>query len=484
MKLIIQIPCYNEENALPVTLKDLPRQVEGFDAVEWLLIDDGSKDRSIEVAKRHGVDHIVKFNQNKGLSEAFLRGLDACVKLGADVIVNTDADNQYNAADIPKLVQPILSGDAEIVIGARPIAEIEHFSPIKKMLQKLGSWAVRRLSYTRVPDAPSGFRAISKEAALKLNVFNSYTYTLETIIQAGNKNIVTTSVPIRVNGNLRPSKLVKSISAYVSNSIVTILRIFIVYRPFKSFMNIGLILFGIGLAIGLRFVYFYLQGNGTGHVQSVVLAGVLLGFGFQTIITAFLADLLAVNRRLEEDIQQRVKQQEARERDARMFDRIAARVRDSFGAENLRDSATGLYSRRFADRLLEEETRRLENRNAPVSLALLHVNNLSAVAEAHGNEAAALALQTISRMIRGGIRHEDIACRYEEHLFLLIFPNMPGRVGQTRARALKDQLERADISVQGARMPLSLACGVGSLPENGPDVWDALKAAQRALSAD
>ena len=307
MKLIIQIPCYNEEETLPITLQDLPRQVEGFDKVEWLVINDGSTDRTVEVAKEHGVDHIVNLNQNKGLAEVFRRGLDACVKLGADVIVNTDADNQYNAKDIPKLVQPILEKKADIVVGARPITEIPHFSPIKKLLQKLGSWVVRRLSYADIPDAPSGFRAISREAAMKLNVFNSYTYTLETLIQAGNKNIAIASVPIRVNEDLRPSKLVKSISSYITNSLITLVRIFIIYRPFKTFMSLGILLFFIGLLLGLRFLYFYFTGGGVGHVQSLILAGVLLGFGFQTMLVAFLADLLAANRMLIEDVQNRLK---------------------------------------------------------------------------------------------------------------------------------------------------------------------------------
>ena len=315
MKLIIQMPCYNEEKTLPLSLKELPRQVEGFETVEWLLIDDGSTDRSVEVAKECGVDHIVSLKQNKGLAAVFLRGLEACVRLGADVIVNTDADNQYNAEDIPKLVRPILEKKAEIVIGARPITDIPHFSPIKKILQKLGSWVVRRFSYTDIPDAPSGFRAISREAAMKLNVFNTYTYTLETIIQAGNKNIAMTSVPIRVNRDLRPSKLVKSIYGYIENSLITIIRIFVVYRPFKTFMSLGLFFLLIGTAIGLRFVYFLLTGSGVGHIQSVILAGVFLGFGFQTILVSFLADLLAVNRRLLEDVQYRIRKLETKKQD-------------------------------------------------------------------------------------------------------------------------------------------------------------------------
>ena len=311
MKLIIQIPCYNEEKTLPITLKELPREVPGFDKVEWLIIDDGSTDRTVEVAKAHGVDYIVRHPKNLGLARAFMTGLDACLKLGADVIVNTDADNQYYAADISKLVQPILEGKAEMVIGARPIEKIKHFSPIKKFLQKLGSWVVRIVSRTDVPDAPSGFRAISREAALKLNVFSEYTYTIETIIQAGQKNMAVVSVPIRVNDEfLRPSRLVKSIPSYIKKSIETIIRIFVVYRPFRFFFTIGLTLFILGFLLGLRFLYYYFTGEGKGHVQSVILSGVLLGMGFQTILVAFLADLLAVNRKLLEEVQYRLRKRE------------------------------------------------------------------------------------------------------------------------------------------------------------------------------
>ena len=231
-----------------------------------------------------------------------MSGLEACLRLGADVIVNTDADNQYNADDIPALTLPILQNRAEIVVGARPIATIEHFSLAKKLLQKLGSWVVRIASKTNIPDAPSGFRAMSRAAAQRLIVFNDYTYTLETIIQAGQKNISITSVPIRVNGDLRPSRLVKSIPSYIKRSIFTIVRIFIIYRPFSFFGTIGSVLFGIGFLIGLRFLWHYMQGNGDGHVQSLILASVLLGMGFQTLLVAFVADLLAANRKLLEDI--------------------------------------------------------------------------------------------------------------------------------------------------------------------------------------
>lgn len=302
MKLIIQIPCFNEGQTLSTTLLALPRIVAGFSSVEWLIIDDGSEDDTIAVAKAHGVDHIICHTGNKGLARAFMTGLDACLRLGADIIVNTDADNQYNADDIPALTQPILQQRSELVIGARPISSIEHFSPIKKILQSLGSWVVRVASKTKVPDAPSGFRAMSRMAAQRLMVFNDYTYTLETIIQAGQKNITVSSVPIRVNEELRPSRLVKSIPSYIKRSIITIIRIFVIYRPFSFFCTIGAVLFGAGFLIGLRFLWEYLHGQGEGHIQSLIMASVLLGMGFQTLLIAFVADLLSANRKLLEDI--------------------------------------------------------------------------------------------------------------------------------------------------------------------------------------
>jgi glycosyltransferase involved in cell wall biosynthesis len=312
MKLIIQIPCYNEAATLPVTLKALPRQVNGFDRVEWLIINDGSTDNTLEVAKASGADHIVSFAKNQGLARVFMAGLDACIKLGADVIVNTDADNQYDARDISLLTTPILEKKADLVVGARPIFKMKHFPLIKKRLQKLGSWVVRRVSKTEIPDAPSGFRAMSREAALRLNVFSDYTYTLETIIQAGQKNMAIISVPIRVNADLRPSRLVKSILSYVSKSIITIVRIFVVYKPFRFFASIGALLFSAGVVIGLRFLYYFFRDGGAGHVQSLIFASILLGIGFQTMLVAFLADLLAVNRRLMEDVQFRLRNIESR----------------------------------------------------------------------------------------------------------------------------------------------------------------------------
>ncbi|MDD5284656.1 MAG: glycosyltransferase family 2 protein [Desulfuromonadaceae bacterium] len=310
MKLFIQIPCFNEAEALPVTLKELPRELPGFSSVEWLVINDGSTDDTAEVAIKSGVDHIVSFTSNQGLARAFLAGLDAAVRLGADIIVNTDADNQYMAADIPALVAPILAGKADVVIGARPIDKISSFSPVKKILQKIGSAVVRLVSRTDIPDAPSGFRAMTREAAMRFNVFNDYTYTLESIIQAGQKGIAITSVPVRVNRALRPSRLVKSISSYLRKSLVTIVRIFVVYKAFRFFMGVGLTVLSLGLAGGIRYLYYYFIGDGAGHVQSLILSSILLGVGFQTMLTAFLADLLAVNRRLMEDVQYRVKKLE------------------------------------------------------------------------------------------------------------------------------------------------------------------------------
>jgi glycosyltransferase involved in cell wall biosynthesis len=302
LKLIIQIPCYNEADTLAIALCALPRQVAGFDSVEWLVVDDGSSDNTGEVARQNGVDHVIRHHRNQGLARTFMTGLNACLERGADVIVNTDADNQYNADDIPKLTAPVIAGEAEIVVGARPIKEIEHFSRVKKLLQRLGSWAVRVASKTNIPDAPSGFRAISRNAAQQLVVFNDYTYTLETIIQAGQKNIAITSVPIRVNEDLRPSRLVKSIPSYIKRSIVTIVRIFVIYRPFRFFATIGMLLFSAGFLIGLRFLWFYLSGSGGGHIQSLILAAVLLIMGFQTMLIAFVADLLAANRKLIEEV--------------------------------------------------------------------------------------------------------------------------------------------------------------------------------------
>jgi glycosyltransferase involved in cell wall biosynthesis len=303
MKLIIQIPCYNEEATLGLTLSELPRQVPGVDTVEWLIINDGSIDQTVEVAKACGVDHIVSFDHNQGLAKGFMAGIEACLKAGADIIVNTDADNQYCAADIPKLIEPILQGQAEIVVGARPIQQIKHFSPAKKFLQKLGSWVVRIASKTNIPDAPSGFRAISRNAALQLNVFSQYTYTLEMIIQAGQKNIAIASVPIRTNDFLRPSRLVKSIPAYIQRSILTIVRIFMTYQPLQFFIVLGTLPFGLGLILCVRWLVVFDPDRS--RAPSLIVAAILILIGFQLWMFGLIADLMAVNRKLLEDIQLR-----------------------------------------------------------------------------------------------------------------------------------------------------------------------------------
>jgi glycosyltransferase involved in cell wall biosynthesis len=302
LKLIIQIACHNEEASLPVTLAALPREVPGFSRVEWLVIDDGSSDRTVEAARRHGADHIVVLGANYGLAHAFAAGLEACLARGADVVVHTDADNQYCAADIPLLVAPILRGEADMVVGERPIASIRHFSPLKKLLQRLGSAVVRRLSGTTVRDAPSGFRAFSRRAAAELQVFSGYTYTLETLIQARHKHLTVASVPIRVNPDLRPSRLVKGNGRYVLRSITTMLRIYVVYRPFEVFAALGTACFAAGFSLGLRFLYYYFTQPVVGKIQSLILAAVLMILGMQLGVVAVLADLIAVNRRLSERI--------------------------------------------------------------------------------------------------------------------------------------------------------------------------------------
>ncbi|MGH8075354.1 MAG: glycosyltransferase family 2 protein [Lysobacter sp.] len=302
MKLIIQIPCLNESATLGAALQSMPREVPGFDEVKWLIIDDGSTDDTAQVAKSLGVDHVIRHPVNRGLATAYMTGLDACLRLGADVIVNTDADNQYEATDIPKLTAPVLAGQADMVIGTRPIDDTEHFSWIKKKLQRLGSWAVRVASKTNVADAPSGFRAISRETAMRLNVFNAYTYTLETIIQAGASNLRVMSVPIRTNADLRPSRLVKSISSYVRRSLVTILRIFVIYRPVSFFFWPGLILCSLGAAATLRFLYFFATGAGDGHVQSLVIGTLCIVLGALMFMAALLADMITANRKLLERI--------------------------------------------------------------------------------------------------------------------------------------------------------------------------------------
>jgi len=302
-KLIIQIPCFNEEDALPVTLKALPRKIPGVDVIERLIIDDGSTDKTIDIAKAHGVEHIVKLPQNRGLARAFMAGIEGALDARADIIVNTDADNQYCADDIGKLIAPVLSGDAEIVIGTRPIDDIDHFSAIKKRLQRFGSWVVRTMSGTDITDAPSGFRAFSAEAAMRLNVFSDYTYTLETIIEAGQRGISIMSVPVRTNEPLRESRLIKSIPSYIWRSIVTIMRIFLYYRPLKTFTILGSIPFTVGFLLGVRYLIFFFEGTTRAHTPSLILAAILTLTGILLWMSGLIGDLQSVNRKLLEDIQ-------------------------------------------------------------------------------------------------------------------------------------------------------------------------------------
>ncbi|MCI8946184.1 MAG: glycosyltransferase family 2 protein [Lachnospiraceae bacterium] len=303
MKLIIQIPCLNEAETLEIALNDLPRQIDGIDEIEYLIINDGSRDNTVEVARNWGVHHIVSFPRNKGLARGFMAGLDAALRQGADIIVNTDADNQYCGEDIAKLIRPILDGEAEVVIGERPIDDTEHFSPLKKKLQHLGSFVVRKASKTDIPDAPSGFRAYSRDAAMHMNVVNEYTYTLETIVQAGRNRMAITSVPIRTNPELRSSRLFNSMASYVKRSMMTILRAFMMYRPMLCFTLVGAVPFLVGLGIGIRFLVFYFTTGGSGHVQSLILACTLMILGFMTCIIGLQADVIAANRKILEDVQ-------------------------------------------------------------------------------------------------------------------------------------------------------------------------------------
>lgn len=307
MKLVIQIPCLNEEKSLPLTIKDLPRHIEGIDEIEILVIDDGSTDRTVEVAHELGVDKIISLGNNKGLAKAFVAGVNKALGMGADIIVNTDADNQYNAKYIEELIKPILEKRADIVIGTRPVSKIKHFSMLKKVLQKLGSWVMRLVSKTDVKDAPSGFRAFSKEAALQLNVFDAYTYTLETIIQAKAKGLVIECVEVDVNAELRKSRLFSNMFQYIIRSIFTMLRMFIIYRPFRFFVLFGSLFLVSGLILGGRFLYYYLSGSGQGHIQSLILAAILLITGVQVSLIAVLSELISINRKLLEDVQRMVK---------------------------------------------------------------------------------------------------------------------------------------------------------------------------------
>jgi glycosyltransferase involved in cell wall biosynthesis len=313
VKLIIQIPCKDEEAQLPQTLADLPRSVPGVDEVEWLVIDDGSTDRTVEVARAHGVDHVVRLTNHKGLAAAFQAGLDACLKLGADVVVNTDADNQYDARDIPKLVEPIVAGRADMVIGDREVDRVEHFSPIKKRLQKLGSAVVRGASGTTVPDTTSGFRAYNREAAISLNVVSKYTYTLETIIQAGKMLVAVDHVPIRTNPQTRESRLFDSMRKYVRRNALAIFRVYTMYEPLKVFMTAAAAVGLVALAIWGRFAWFYVvEGQGAGHVQSLILGAVLFIAAVQLAALGILGDALAGSRSMQQGILERVRRVELR----------------------------------------------------------------------------------------------------------------------------------------------------------------------------
>ncbi len=310
MKLIIQIPCYNEQESLPVTLNALPKKIEGIDEIDVLIIDDGSTDKTVETAKMCGVKHFVIMGHNRGLAKAFVAGLKKSLELGADIIVNTDADNQYSADNIKDIIKPILNNDADIVIGSRPVSKIKHFSFMKKLLQKLGSWVMRLISSTSVEDAPSGFRAFSKNAAVQINVFDNYTYTLETIIQAKAKGLQLVCVPVNVNPDLRESKLVKNIFDYVMRSIFTMLRMFVIYRPFRFFFILACLFFIPGALLGIRFLWFYFSGNGAGHIQSLILSAILIIISVQVGVIAVLSELFSINRKILEDIQNRLKLQD------------------------------------------------------------------------------------------------------------------------------------------------------------------------------
>ncbi len=312
MKLVIQIPCYNEEESLLTTLEDLPKHIDGIDEIEILISDDGSSDKTIEVAKKFGVHHIVTSSHHRGLARTFTAAIQKALSVGADIIVNTDADNQYCAADIERLVKPILDRTADIVIGARPIDAIQMFSPFKKFLQKIGSYVIRLVSGSDIEDAPSGFRAFSREAALTLNVFDNYSYTIETVLQSKTKGLHICSVPIRVNPCYRKSRLMTSMFQYIRKSLFTMTRMFIIYRPFRFFAIIGGLIFLVGLIVLSRFMLLYMSGHGNGHLQSLVISSILLIIGFQTGLFGIFADLLGINRKLIEDVQIRVKKLETK----------------------------------------------------------------------------------------------------------------------------------------------------------------------------
>jgi len=307
-KLIIQIPCLNEARTLPATLRDLPRTIPGIDLVEILVIDDGSRDATVEVAHACGADHVVKFRRRRGLAAAFTAGIDAALTLGADYIVNTDGDNQYAGQDIPKLLGPLLAGEADIVIGDRNIKDLEYMSPLRKRLQRVGSWVVRQVSGTQVPDTTSGFRAYTREAAFRMTIVSDFSYTLESIIQAGKKRIAIAHVPVSTNPRTRESRLYGSLWDYVKASAATIVRIYAMYEPLKVFTTIGVIIFAVGVAISIRFLYYFVTGTGVvGHVPSLILSAVLMIVGFQVALIGLVADVISGNRKLIEDLLYRVR---------------------------------------------------------------------------------------------------------------------------------------------------------------------------------
>ena len=310
MKLIVQIPCFNEEHTLPQTVVDIPRHIEGVDLVELLIIDDGSTDRTVAVARELGVDHIVSHRRNRGLALTFMTGIEACLQLGADIIVNTDGDNQYCGADIPMLIRPILDKEADIVIGDRQTDTIDHFGFVKKKLQKTGSMLVRLLSQTQIPDAVSGFRAFSRDAAMQINIVSRYSYTIETVIQAGNKKLAIASVPVRTNPKTRDSRLIKSIPSFIFNQINTMVRMYAMFRPLKAFFIVGGLCITAGMIPSARFLFFYLAGKGDGHIQSLIMAAVLLIVGFQVLVLGLLGDLISHNRKLIEEALLRVRRME------------------------------------------------------------------------------------------------------------------------------------------------------------------------------
>jgi glycosyltransferase involved in cell wall biosynthesis len=310
LKLVIQIPCHNEEATLPQTLHDLPRSLPGVDEIELLVVDDGSTDRTTDVARELGVEHIVRFTQNRGLASAFVAGLEGALVAGADIVVNTDADNQYRGEDVARLIRPILEGKADIVVGDRGVASLEHFAPLKRLLQALGSKVVEWAAGIPIPDATSGFRAFTREAVLRLTVLSEYTYTLETLIQAGARRMAVVYVPVRTNPQTRHSRLIRSLTSFLALSAVTVARFYVMYRPLHVFLSAGGVLLAGGLALGFRFLYYYLAGRGAGHVQSLILAAILIIVSFQVCLIGVIADLVRLNRKMLEETLYRVRQAE------------------------------------------------------------------------------------------------------------------------------------------------------------------------------